>query len=72
MLCPHCNKEMVKGSAVFLGNGGVTSMLCSFTAEAEKDKSIFSREDSTKVVLQGFENEAYYCEDCKITLTVIK
>lgn len=72
MLCPKCNKEMVKGTIIFMGATGLTPMMCTFTADAEKDKNMFERNEITKTMMQGLDVGAYCCEDCKIVMPVIE
>lgn len=72
MLCPICSQEMEKGTATFLSTTGFAPAVLNFTKEADKDKSIFAKEDVTKTVIPGVESESYYCEKCKIVMPVIK
>lgn len=72
ILCPKCNKEMVEGITTFMGATGLTPMICNFCSNAEKEKSMFARNEITKTMLQGLEVEAYCCEDCKIVMPIIE
>lgn len=72
MLCPKCNKEMVIGTSTFMGATGLIPMICNFTSDEEKNKSLFKRKTISKTMLQGIEYETYCCKDCDTLVLIIK
>lgn len=64
MLCPKCQKEMEQGSATFMGITGFSPMMCFFTTAD-------NLQTATKPVMQGFQMEAYKCDQCNIVMPVI-
>ncbi len=72
MLCPKCNKEMKSGTTTFMGITGPIPMICNFIADKEKNKKFFDRKTESITTIQGFESEAFYCDDCKILMPIIK
>ena len=43
-------------------------MVCDFSSDEEKLKSVFKRRTTTKTVMQGFEYEAFHYEECDIII----
>ena len=72
MLCPKCGREMKEGTATFMGTAGLIPMICSFTANEEKSKKLFERGSVSITVMQGFESESFFCEDCKLIMPIIR
>lgn len=72
MNCPKCNKEMEEGTVSYMGVQGFPQMMCNFVSKAEKSKGFFKRDTQTKIILSGNEENAYYCGECDMIISMIK
>ena len=72
MQCPVCGKEMKTGASTFMGSTGLTPMACVFTDSEVKQKGFFRHNVVSKVLLQGYDIETYFCESCQLLLPLIR